>query len=318
VNKFKTIVGLYTLILLASIGLSACTPGISESLNEIDHKLKIVATTTFVGDVVGNIVGEEADITILLQPGENPHAYQVTPQDMVDLSQADVIFANGLGLEEFLDELLEGSDSSGKVVIVSEGISVLIENGNDDNHHQEGDHRDHAGVDPHVWFDPNNVIIWTHNIENALTEIDPDQVEIYHNNAEAYRTELLDLDAWIQTQVDQISPEKRKFVTDHTSFGYFAEAYGFELIGAVIPSLTTESETSGQGLAELVENIKHNQVEAIFLGIDFDPTLSQRIAEEVGIDLVPLYFGSLSDGPPADTYLNFMRYNVSTIVETLK
>ncbi len=107
-------------------------------------------------------------------------------------------------------------------------------------------------------------------------------------------------------------------VTDHTTLGYFAQEYGLVQIGAVIPALTTEAETSGMELAELIDTIRDNQARAIFVGVDYDPSLAQRVADETGVKLVPLYFGSLSDGGPAGTYLSFMRYNVSAIVEALQ
>jgi ABC-type Zn uptake system ZnuABC Zn-binding protein ZnuA len=174
------------------------------------------------------------------------------------------------------------------------------------------------GVDPHVWFDPNNIMVWVENMTKALEEIEPEKASIYQSNAGAYLDELEQLDLWIREQIDQIPPENRMLVTDHTTFGYFAEEYGFTQIGAMIPSMTTEAETSGGQLAELVDQIRTYQVKAIFVGIDTDPTLSQRIAEETGLQLVPLYFGSLSDGEPARTYLDFMRYNVGLLVGALK
>jgi ABC-type Zn uptake system ZnuABC Zn-binding protein ZnuA len=107
-------------------------------------------------------------------------------------------------------------------------------------------------------------------------------------------------------------------VTDHTVFGYFVEEYGFTQIGAVIPAQTTEAETSGQQLAYLIDIIREEEVKAIFIGVDFDPTLSQMVAKDTGVDLIPLYFGSLSAGAPAGTYLTFMRHNVKTIVNALR
>ena len=126
------------------------------------------------------------------------------------------------------------------------------------------------------------------------------------------------LDSWIRDQLDQIPLDNQKLVTDHISFSYFTEQYGLELIGTVIPAMTTEAESSGQQLAELMDVIRLNKVKAIFVGVDFNPNLSHRVAEDADIELVKLYFGSLSEGSPAGTYLDFMRYNVDLIVKTLK
>jgi ABC-type Zn uptake system ZnuABC Zn-binding protein ZnuA len=155
------------------------------------------------------------------------------------------------------------------------------------------------------------------NITAALTDADPESGEYYRTNATAYQEELLALDTWITDQLDRIPEQDRKLVTDHDSLGYFARAYRMEQIGAVVPALTTEAETSGMQLADLINTIQQYHVKAIFVGVDFDPTLAKRVSEETGVDLVPLYFGSLTDGEPAGTYLDFMRYNVQRIVEAL-
>jgi ABC-type Zn uptake system ZnuABC Zn-binding protein ZnuA len=329
--QFSNIVGF---LILLGIVLSACNPLDNTSQPEPNSELKIVVTTTFIADVVGQVVGETLDITVLLEPGQNPHSYQPTPQDMVLVSQADLIFVNGLDLEEFLDDLLEGSDTEADVVVVSDGIQPLAGLEDHDDHEEEDhgdqeredhddqegeDHDDHeGGYDPHVWFDPNNVITWTENIVAALSALDPEHASEYQTNGQAYLAELIALDSWIQGEIERIPQENRELVTDHTSLSYFAEQYGFTQVGAVIPALTTEVETSGQELAGLIDIIRETETKAIFIGIDFDPTLAEQVAEEAGVDLVPLYFGSLSAGEPAGTYLDFMRYDVNAIVSALQ
>jgi len=320
--------------------LTGCAPGGQSEPVEIS-RLNVVATTTFVGDAVRRVAGEEVNLTVLLAPGQNPHAYQSTPQDLVRASDADLVFANGLGLEEFLDDLLEGADNQEALVVVSQRISPLGMEAEDHTHEEEaehdqedhdgedhdGEHHDgedhegehhHQGQDPHVWFDPNNVMLWVEVISERLSEADPQQAELYRQNAENYRAELQELDSWIREQVATIPEENRELVTDHTSFGYFAEEYGFEQIGAVIPAPTTEAETSGQQLAALMRTIQEHQVKAVFVSKDIDPSLAERVAEDTGVELVPLYFGSLTGGEPAENYLDFMRYNVEAVVTALK
>ncbi|MCJ7715691.1 MAG: metal ABC transporter substrate-binding protein, partial [Anaerolineales bacterium] len=209
------------------------------------------------------------------------------------------------------------SDTNAEVIVVSEGIMPL-KIGENLGVDQDDDHQIHSGEDPHVWFDPNNIMIWTENISRVLGRIDSPNAESYQANAETYRNELLELDTWIREQIELIPPENRELVTDHTLLGYFAEEYDFTQIGAVIPAMTTEAETSGQQLAELIDIIREHQTRAIFVGVDFDPTLIQRVADETGVDLISLYFGSLTAGSPADTYLTFMQYNVEAIVSALK
>jgi ABC-type Zn uptake system ZnuABC Zn-binding protein ZnuA len=303
-----------------SVFLIGCSAKTTTTPLTEGEKLEVVATTSFVGDVVGVIAGQAVELIVLLEPGQNPHAYQTTPQDMVNVSEADLIFVNGLGLEEFLDDLIAGTENADAVIVVSDGISPLEraeqDHGDEDQEGNEG----HPGSDqdPHVWFDPNNITIWTENIAYALAEKDPENADTYLENAAAYREELNELDGWIREQVALIPPENRELVTDHTVFGYFVEEYGFTQIGAVIPAQTTEAETSGQQLADLIDIIREEEVKAIFIGVDFDPTLSQIVAEDTGVDLVPLYFGSLSTGAPAGTYLTFMYHNVKTIVNALQ
>ena len=322
-------------LLLAGTIVSACGSAGSTPSSESGSGLQVVVTTTFIGDVVAQVAGEILEITVLLEPGQNPHAYQPTPQDMVNISQADLIFVNGLDLEEFLDDLLAGTDTEAELIVVSEGIQPLgilnevdqdQDHGADEGDLEGEDHDDHegdvhdraGGFDPHVWFDPNNVIIWTENIIAALSSLDPDHEADYQANGQAYQEQLLNLDSWIREEISRIPEENRKLVTDHTSLGYFAEEYGFIQVGAVIPALTTEVETSGQELAELIDVIQATEAKAIFIGIDFDPSLAEQVAEEAGVDLVPLYFGSLSAGDPAGTYLDFMRYDINAIVSALE
>ena len=308
--------GLFFLIILL---VSACGSLADGNLSPKEGMTRVVVTTTFIGDVVNNIAGEKVDVFVLLTAGQNPHSYQPTPLDMVAVSEADLILVNGFGLEDFLDDLLSGTDTQADVIVVSEGITPLMMEGilEDDAHGSDDSMDAVMGQDPHVWFDPNNVLIWGENIIRALVEKDPENKAFYRANFEAYQGQLQVLDIWIREQIEIIPEEQRELVTDHSTLGYFAQEYGLVQIGAVIPALTTEAETSGMELAELIDTIRDHQARAVFVGVDFDPNLAQRVADETGAKLVPLYFGSLSAGEQAGTYLSFMRYNVSAIVEAL-
>ena len=311
----------YGLFLLVVLMVSACGTSVEGDQTPLEGKTRVVVTTTFIADVVENIAGDKVDISTLLSEGQNPHSYHPAPMDMVAISEADLILANGFGLEDFLEDLLSGSDSKAGVIVVSEGITPLMTTGHQDDeedHSSEDPMEAVMGQDPHVWFDPNNVQIWAENITNALAEEDPENRAYYEENLDTYQGQLMELDAWIREQVEKIPKNQRELVTDHTTLGYFAQEYGLLQIGAVIPALTTEAETSGMELAELIDAIREHHTKAIFIGVDFDPNLAQRVADETGVELVPLYFGSLSDGDPAGTYLSFLRYNVSAIVESLQ
>lgn len=284
------------------------------ALSGRSERLKLVASTTIVGDVVRQVAGESAELVILIPTGSDPHTFEPRPQDIAALSEADVVFINGLHLEEALDPALE-SNVRGRLVAVSDGIQALPFNTEDETLGEA----EHAAGDPHTWMDPNNVIIWVQNIATALAQIDPQNSEAYQRNAEAYTAELKTLDNWILQQVAQIPQEQRKLVSDHATFGYFAKAYGFEQVGLVVPALSTNAAPSAQDLASLENNIRSQGVKAIFVDYAINPALSQQVAADTGAQVVFVYTGSLGEsGSQADTYLGFMRYNVSAIVEVLK
>ena len=206
-----------------------------------------------------------------------------------------------------------------------EGHDEDEEEGHDedeDGHGEGGDGHDHAHgeLDPHFWFDPLRVKSAVNIIAQSLSEIDPDGTALYAQNAAAYSLELDALHVWIEQQVAAVPEADRLLVTSHDSFQYFATRYGFEVVGAVLPSVTTEAEPTAQDLVELVEAIEHTGARAIFTETIGTDRLAQRIAEETGIELVAtLYTGSLGEaGGEAGTYLDMMRYDVMEIVEALR
>lgn len=294
--------------------LMACSPQV-EQASETDQ-LKVLTTTSIVGDVVSHIGGKFIELSVLLPPGTDPHNFDPTPQDVAKLAEADVIFANGAGLETFLDKVIENVEVGGKVVFVSEGIDLLL---SENNHVEEG--RSHADeeFDPHVWTNPKNVLVWVDNIESKLIAEDPSKAEVYKSNAENYKDELEALDEWIRNQVDMIPEENRKMITDHTFLAYFTSHYGFEQIGTLIPGGSTLAEPSAQELATIENLFDSYHLNVIFVGNTVNPALAERVAEDTGARLVFLYTGSLGDpGSGIETYLDYMRYNTSAIVGALK
>jgi manganese/iron transport system substrate-binding protein len=301
--------------LIGVMTLSACS-GVSEDTPSArGDKLYVIATTTIVGDVVQQVGGDAIALTVLLPVGTDPHTFDPSPQDMAKVTDADVVFANGAGLEAFLERLLANAGGDADVVYVSDGLT-LIEGGHD---HAEGDAHDEMGADPHTWTDPNNVLQWVDNIEAALSSQDPNHAADYKANAEAYRAQLRDLDAWVREQVSTIPVENRKLVTDHEAFAYFAQRYGFEQVGAIVPGYSTAAQPSAQELADLEDHIKTYSVKAVFVGNTVNPALAQRVTDDTGVKLISLYTGSLTEpGGEADSYLNYVKYNVGAIVEGLK
>lgn len=298
------------------------------------RKLRVVATTNLVGETVAEVAGEHIELSTLLAPGTDPHAYQLAPADRQLLENADVIFINGLGLEEGMLPVLEGLEGGVPVVPVSVGI-VTREFGEDgeehdheDEEHEGEDHEEeahteeghhHEGADPHVWQSVPNVIVWTHNIADALATLDPDNAEAYANAASDYTATLEALNTELHALVDEIPAEQRKIVTDHDSLGYLADEYGFTIVGTVIPSLSTSASASAQELAALSDQIEAEGVRAIFVGTTVNPQLAEQLAQDLGIQVVSIYTDSLSDAEgPTPTYVDFMRYNLQTIVNALR
>ena len=177
----------------------------------------------------------------------------------------------------------------------------------------------HEQGDPHFWLNPLNVITYADNIRDGLIQADPDGKDIYTANAAAYTVQLKDLDAWIEQQVSTIPVQNRLLVTNHESFGYFADRYGFTIAGTIIPSVTTGSSPSAQELARLVDQIKASGVRAIFLELGSNPQLAEQVAAETGVKVVTdLYTHSVTPpGGEAPTYIDMMKVDVSKIVKAL-
>jgi len=271
--------------------------------------VKVVATTTIVGDVVKQIGGERISLTTLLPIGTDPHTYEPRPQDVAAIHDAQLVFINGLELEHSMETVIE-ANAGGPVVVVSDGIEVLPFSAAGE---------EHGSGDPHTWMDPNNVQQWVENITSALVSVDPEGASVYQANAEAYILQLVDLDAWIKDEMAAIPADQRKLVTDHQSLGYFAEAYGLEQVGLVISSLSTNASVSAQDLARLEEVVRTEKVKAIFIEMGASDALASQVARDTGIEVVRIYTGSLGIAESgAGDYINFMRFNVNAIVSGLR
>jgi len=286
-------------------GLSAVTLGEGE-------KLQVVATTNIVGDVVSIVGGDRIALTTLMGVGVDPHSYVPTPTDTAAVHDAHAVFANGAGLEEFLAEMLDSAGGDAVEIHLSDGLELRKTEAEDEHEHE------HEEGDPHVWFDVQNVIQWVETIEGALAALDPANAEVYRANAEAYVDQLEELDAWIVEQVATIPQANRKLVTNHPAFGYFADRYGLEQIGAVYP-ISPSSEPSARDITELEKAIREYGAPAVFTESTVNPKLAEQVAKDTGVKLVPLYTGSLGGpGSGIESYVELMRYDVTAIVEALR
>jgi zinc/manganese transport system substrate-binding protein len=308
---------LCALILLAWLTVwpvAAQTPGAAEPL-------RVVATFSIVGDLVQRVAGGEVAVTTLIGPGVDAHTYDPAPADLVALESADLIVENGLGFEPWLDQFLASAGAPATRVVASEGITprVLAAGADGAGHEGEDTHED-GESDPHVWHDVANSIVMVENIRDALVAADPAHAARYEENAAAYIEELRALDEWIREQVAMIPDERRKLVTSHDTFGYFAAAYGFAVIGTALGSLSTEAgDPSAQQIVLLIEQIRAAGVPAIFAENVANPDLMEAIAAEAGVTLAPpLYTDALGPAEsPGATYAGMVRANVATIVDAL-
>ncbi|MEJ2570723.1 MAG: metal ABC transporter substrate-binding protein [Anaerolineales bacterium] len=279
------------------------------------EKLRLVITTDIVADVVQNVGGDEIEVVTLIPTGVDPHTFQASPADLRTMTEAHAIILNGAGLEEFLYQTLSQIPKEVPIISLSEGIELRQFSADQVSRAQDGEH---AGTDPHVWFDPLNVMVWTDNSAQLLGTLDAQNRDAYAENAREYVEALVSLDEWIKQMVAEIPEQNRKLVTDHLAFGYFAQRYGFEMVGAVVPAYSTDAEPSARELADLNDKIKAQGIPALFVGITTNPQLTALIAQDTDVKLVSLYIGSLSKpGGPADTYIRFMQYDVNAIVQAL-
>lgn len=289
------------------------------------EKLRVVATTSIVADVVRRVAGDAVDLTVLMPLGVDPHSYAATPEDLRTLNDAHLIVINGLGLEEALAPVLSSLDNPVPVVSVNAGIAPLtygegIEEevvASEEQAEETTDEQEHL-LDPHTWLSVNNILIWIDNVAGALATLDALNVDTYFSNAGAYHDELVALDTELRAQIDTLPQERRKLVSDHREFAYFAQDYGFTIAGAVIPAISTMTAPSAQELAALQDTIQAEGISAIFVGENVDESVVNQLGEDLGVEIVKLYTSSLSDAEgPAPDYVNLMRHNVNAIVGAL-
>ncbi len=301
-------------LVIAAWSVSACglaTPAVAPAGGPT---LNVLASETFLADIAQNVAGDRLKVTALLPVGIDPHSFEPTPQDVAKVAGSQVLIVNGAGLEGYLSKLLDNAGGQRQVIVASAGLASRRAGPDEvrDTDHPEGD--------PHFWLDPNMAIKYVEAIRAGLSQADPAGAAVYAKNAEAYSAQLKTLDEWIAAQVQPIPPERRLLVTNHESLGYYADRYGFKIVGAVVPSFSTDASPSAQQLAQLVDRIKATGARAVFLETGSNPQLAQQVAQEAGIRVVAdLYTESISPaGGPAPSYIAMLRYDTRAIVDALK
>lgn len=284
------------------IVLAACSPGSTATSSAVDT-LKVVTTTTVFADLVASVGGDRISVSSIIPPGVGPEDYEAKPDDAKELTDAQLIVSNGIGLDDFLDRLLSSAGGEHPRLVLGDGIPTLTVNGE---------------KNPHFWLDPTLVKqYYVPAIVAKLSELDPEGKSTYEANATTYGAMLDSLDADLKARFDEIPVENRKLVTFHDAFPYFARHFGFDLIGVLLDNVG--QDPSAADLAALVEKVKAANVKAVFSEAQFSPRLTETLAQEAGITNVvtTLYNDALGD-PPADTYLGLMRWNADQIVPALK
>lgn len=288
------------LFVFLAIGLSACggsgQPAASTAADAPSGtKVNAVVTLPVFTSMVRAIGGDRVTVTSIVPPGVEAHTYQPTPSNVRAVADANVVFVNGAGLEEWLRPLIESAGGT-RVPVYELSLGLTPVDGN-----------------PHFWLDPTDAVRYAQRIAQGLSEHDLDGADQYRANAEEYIGEIQAYDEWAKGQLAEIPAERRKLVTFHDAYPYFASHFGLQLVGFVERS--PGQEPSPRELADLVNQIKAQQVPAIFGEPQFNPKLAETLAKEAGIKTAVLY----SDTPPeGQGYLEMMRLNVQNVVEGLR
>ncbi|MEC4765969.1 zinc ABC transporter substrate-binding protein [Halomonas sp. CUBES01] len=297
------------------------------------ERVQVVTSFSILADMVEQVGGEHVAVTSLVGPDGDAHVYSPSPGDARALADADLVVFNGLLYEGWMERLIDSSDYRGALVTATQGMRPLAragqgdhdEHGHDDHGHDEQGHDDHGhdaeaqhahgDDDPHAWQDLARAETYVENIRDGLIEADGDNREAYEENAERYLAEVQATDAEIRALIEEIPPST-SVITGHDSFGYFADAYGVRFLSPV--GLSTEADPSGASMADLIDVIEEENVEALFHENMTNQSILDQLAEETGLSVAgTLYADALSTEGEASTYLGMMRHNAKVLHDAL-
>jgi zinc/manganese transport system substrate-binding protein len=277
--------------------------------------VKVVATISILGDLVSQVGGDRVDLSVLAGAGEDAHVFTPSPAHARAVSQAAVVFSNGLGFEGWMSRLMKSAGYQGRHVVVSKGIEALKEKPGHKAGHGHG--HQHGHHDPHAWQSVGNVLVYVSNIAAGLCQVDAQGCDAYRRNAETYSARLRTLDREIRDAWNGVEPDRRKVITSHDAFAYYGNAYGVRFLSP--QGVSTEAEASARGVARLIRQIRQENIRALFVENISDPRLIDQIGRETGVTPAGvLYSDSLSkaDGPAA-TYVDMMRYNTAALIKAV-
>jgi zinc/manganese transport system substrate-binding protein len=268
-----------------------------------DGRLNVVASFSILGDVVRNVGGDGVNVTTLVGPNADVHVYTPAPQDAKRIADAKLVVVNGLGLEGWLPRLVQSAGGKATVVVASNGVAPLTRG---------------SDADPHAWQSVANAKIYVVNIRDALSAADPADADAFRANAAHYLTELDALDGEVKAAVDKIPPERRKVISTHDAFSYFARDYGIQFIAPL--GVSTETEPSARDIADIIGQIRKAKIPAVFLENMTDDRLIGRIAAETGAKVGgTLISDALTDEKgDSPTYIAMVRHNIRALTSALE
>lgn len=303
---WRRVLALLAFLLLA--GCASAGPAPTAAPANPGAPIKVVTTMSVLADMIGNVGGERVRAQNIIPVGAGPEDYQPTPAAARAIAEADIVFYNGLGLEEWLGDLFASAGHpSQPQIAVSEGLEPL-----------DRGSTAFTGGNPHFWMSAALGAKYVERIRDGLIGIDPAGAASYSANADAYIAQLLALNAELKQQAAMVPPAARKIVTNHDAFPYFAREYGFTIVGDILGN--AEAEPSAGAMAELVQKIKAEHVKAVFGESQFSPRLAEALAREAGVQVVSnLYTDTLgAPGSAGATYIEMLRYDMRAVVEALR
>ena len=307
-----------SLVLGAGCGAGGSSGGKEAGSGE---KLQVAVTISVLQDLAEQVGGDRVEASSIVPVGGSPETFQPSPRDAGRISEARVVFENGLGLDDWVEDLVESAGNEEQTVVeLAEGLETLEDGEHREEQEAEGEHggedeHEHAKGNPHLWLDVANAEHYVEKIQDTLVELDPDGAEGYEANAAEYLAKLEELDGYIKEKAEGIPEERRKLVTFHDAFPYFAEAYGFELVGVVLES--PEAEPGSREVAGVVRTIEEEEVPVVFTEPQFNTGLANTIAQEARVEVRELYTDTLIEDGAANTYDAMMRTNIDRISEDL-
>ena len=284
-------------VLLLAVALSFCASPL-----HAQTRLKVVTSFSILGDFVKNVGGDRVEVTTLVGPDGDVHVYTPTPADVRKIADAKLLVVNGFGLEGWLPRLIQAAGGKAAIVTATDGIAPL---------------KAGSDADPHAWQSVANAEKYVANIRDALAAADPTDAEVFRQNARIYLARLEALDDEVRQAIGQIPESRRRMISTHDAFGYFAARYGIAFIAPV--GVSTEAEPSARDIAGIIGQVKTEHIPAVFLERIGDPRLMRRISQETGAKVGgTLYSDSLTgEKGEVPTYIDMVRHNIRTLTSAL-